>query len=64
LPPPRALPPELLDVEAGGALVQALGAFVQHAPLGATPIAGPCSLMNCGDIAHRRRGRGVGCGLP
>lgn len=47
---PRALPLELLDADVASAALQLL----HHAPLAATPVASPCSLMNCGDVIHRR----------
>ncbi|KAI8474239.1 MAG: kinase-like domain-containing protein [Monoraphidium minutum] len=47
---PRALPLELLSGDMADAAAQLL---LHHAPLAATPVASPCSLMNCGDVIHR-----------
>lgn len=35
-------------------LLQHAQALVQHMPLAYEPVAAPCSLMNCGDVVHRR----------
>jgi hypothetical protein len=40
---------EVLDADVAGAALQLL----HHSPL-MTPVASPCSLMNCGDVVHRR----------
>ncbi|KIY92162.1 hypothetical protein MNEG_15800 [Monoraphidium neglectum] len=39
---------EVLDADVAGAALQLL----HHSPL-MTPVASPCSLMNCGDVVHR-----------
>jgi len=54
LPPPRALD-ALADHLASSGGADALAAALAHAAtLAYEPVAAPCSLMNCGDVVHRR----------
>jgi hypothetical protein len=50
-PPTQALPPDAVDLLANGLLPDALA---HAATLAYEPVAAPCSLMNCGDVVHRR----------
>jgi hypothetical protein len=49
-----ALPPELASVD----VAHAAAHLLHHLPLAYEPVAAPCSLMNCGDVIHRRCGAG------
>jgi hypothetical protein len=31
-----------------------VSSLAHHLPLAYEPVAAPCSLMNCGDVVHRR----------
>jgi hypothetical protein len=44
----------LLDPTDAAGLLDHAASLVQHLPLAYEPVASPCSLMNCGDVVHRR----------
>lgn len=50
----------LLEVDPAH-LVEQLSTVAQHAPLAYEPVALPCSLMNCGDVVHRRCASSAEC---
>lgn len=35
-------------------IIQHAQTLAEHLPLAYEPVAAPCSLMNCGDVVHRR----------
>jgi hypothetical protein len=51
--PPRALPPDAAQ-HAADLLAALPDALAHAATLAYEPVAAPCSLMNCGDVVHRR----------
>jgi hypothetical protein len=42
-------------------LIHQLSSLAEHLPLAYEPVAAPCSLMNCGDVVHRRYVSPAGC---